>query len=243
MRSYIHGYLLSTARPVFYRGWLENELIKRSTAYRIITGKQYVADDQIFDDTSTEEGTTRRQIIPTKVGASREILDFYLAAERATLKLFPTANYILSTQPVVNQFTGDFADVYQFAYGSEERRAAIVKRERALDYYLRQHENESCGQKNAAPSFTYIYGNGAIQLERLAEKERALRRHVEYYNLGTLFPDSRQERMPYFIDPVHLSDKGMDAIGKFYAEKIIVGGVAGESSTADRTTFGSPHDN
>ena len=27
MRSYIDGYLMSTMHPVFYRGWLENELI------------------------------------------------------------------------------------------------------------------------------------------------------------------------------------------------------------------------
>jgi hypothetical protein len=27
--------------------------------------------------------------------------------------------------------------------------------------------------------------------------------------------------MPYFIDPPHLTDKGMDVIGKFYAEKIL----------------------
>ena len=40
--------------PVFYRGWLENELIKHSKAYRIITGKQYVPDDQIFDQSSSE---------------------------------------------------------------------------------------------------------------------------------------------------------------------------------------------
>ena len=57
MRSYIDGYLMSTLHPVFYRGWLENELIKHSKAYRIITGKQYVADDQIFDQSSSE---TRR---------------------------------------------------------------------------------------------------------------------------------------------------------------------------------------
>jgi len=103
MRSYINGYLLSTQRPVFYRGWLENELIKHSKAYRIITGRQYVPDDQIFDQTSSESNPTRRQIIPTKVGQSREVLKFYIEAERALLKLFPDAHYILSTQPVVNQ--------------------------------------------------------------------------------------------------------------------------------------------
>src|SRR5580704_5280019 len=108
MRSYIDGYLMSTLHPVFYRGWPENELIKHSKAYRIITGKQYVPDDQIFDQSSTESAPARRQITPTKVGESRQILAFYLAAERGMLRLFPQARYILSTQPVVNRFTGDY---------------------------------------------------------------------------------------------------------------------------------------
>ena len=221
MRSYIDGYLMSTLRPVFYRGWLENELILHSRAYRIITGKQYVPNDQIFDQSSTETSPIRRQIIPTKVGESRQMLAFYLAAERGMLNLFPRARYILSTQPVVNQFTGDFNDIYQYPVGSPERSAAIERRTVSLEGYLAQHENEMCGQRTAQSSFTYIFGNGAVQLERLADEEAARGRVVEYYNIGTLFPDPRPERMPYFIDPPHLSDKGMDVIGKFYAEKIL----------------------
>jgi hypothetical protein len=78
-----------------------------------------------------------------------------------------------------------------------------------------------CGQRTAQASFTYILGNGAVQLEQLADEATARGRLVEYYNIGTLFPDPRPERMPYFIDAPHLSDKGMDVIGKFYAEKIL----------------------
>jgi hypothetical protein len=221
MRSYIDGYLMSTLHPVFYRGWLENKLIEHSKAYRVITGKQYVPDDQIFDRSSSERTLFRRQIIPTKVGEARQMLAFYLAAERGMLNLFPQARYILSTQPVVNQFTGDFIDIYQYPVGSPERNAAIVGRTEALEGYLTQHENEMCGQGTAQPASTYIFGNGAVQLEQLADEEAASGRVVEYYNIGTLFPDPRPERTPYFIDPPHLTDKGMDVIGKFYAEKIL----------------------
>jgi hypothetical protein len=221
MRSYIDGYLMSTLHPVFYRGWFENELIKHSKAYRVITGKQYVADDQMFDQSSQEAMAVRRQIIPTKVGEARQMLAFYLASERGMLNLFPRASYILSSQPVVNQFTGDFNDIYQYPVGSPERNAAIEKRTADLEIYLTQHENEMCGQGTARPANTYILDNGALQLEQLADEEAARGRVVEYYNIGTLFPDPRPERMPYFIDAPHLSDKGMDVIGKFYAEKIL----------------------
>jgi len=36
------------------------------------------------------------------------------------------------------------------------------------------------------------------------------------------FPDARPERMPYFIDGVHISDKGNDVLGRFYAERILL---------------------
>jgi hypothetical protein len=222
MRSYIDGYLMTTHHPVFYRGWLENELIKHSKAYRIITGKQYVADDQIFDQSSPEASPIRRQIIPTKVGEARQMLAFYLASERGMLNLFPRARYILSTQPVVNPLAGDFNDIYQHPIGSPERRAAIEKRTADLEAYLTQYENEKCSQGTAHPANTYILDNGALQLERLVDEEATRGRLVLYYNIGTLFPDdSRTVRMPYFIDAPHLTDKGMDVIGKFYAEKIL----------------------
>ena len=80
------------------------------------------------------------------------MLAFYLAAERGMLNLFPQARYILSTQPVVNQFTGDFNDIYQYPVGSPQRKAAIEKRTVSLEGYLTQHENEMCGQATAQPS-------------------------------------------------------------------------------------------
>src|SRR5580704_3989988 len=221
MRSYNDGYLMSTLHPVFYRGWFENKLIQHSKAYRIITGKQYVPEDQIFDQSSTEHELVRRQIIPTKVGEARQMLAFYLAAERGMLNLFPRAGYILSSQPVVNPIAGDFNDIYEHPVGSPERKAAIEKRTADLETYLTQYENEMCGQGTAHPANTYILDNGALQLEQLVDQEAARGRVVEYYNIGTLFPVSRPDRMPYFIDAPHLTDKGMDVIGKFYAEKIL----------------------
>jgi hypothetical protein len=221
MRSYIDGYLMATHRPAFYRGWFENELIRHSKAYRIITGKQYVPNDQLFDQSSPETELARRQVIPTKVGEARQMLAFYLASERGMLNLFPAARYILSTQPVVNPIAGDFNDIYDHPVGSPERKAAIEKRTADLETYLTQYENKMCGQGTSHPAITYIFDNGALQLEQLADEEAARGRVVEYYNIGTLFSGTRPDHMPYFIDPPHLSDKGMDVIGKFYAEKIL----------------------
>jgi hypothetical protein len=220
VKGYVDGYLFSKAKPVFFRGRLENELIRFSLAYRILSGKEYIEEPRLFDETSTEE-SYRRQITPTKVGESRAMLAFYLNTQKAMLNLFPRASYILSTQPTVNDFSGDFLQIYKSPSDSMEHRQAMVKREDELEQYLRVYENEACRDKTHQPSRTYIFVNGALRLERLADEEREAGRQVEYHNTGTLFPNDRADRVPYFIDPAHLSDKGADVLGQFYAERIL----------------------
>jgi lysophospholipase L1-like esterase len=226
IKSYVDAYLFSTAHPVFYRGWLENQLIRRSAAYRGLTGKEYVRNTQIFDQTSGEDFEARRQIIPTRLGAARDMLAFYLKAHNSMLKLYPDAQYILSTQPMLNEFTGDFVDVYRDPAGSEGHRQAAARREAVLEAYLTQHQDDWCSMKTAQPSFTYVYVNGAIQLERLVESAQSRGRKVEYHNMGTVLPNRREDRLPYFIDGAHLSDKGADVLGRFYADRILASGPA-----------------
>jgi hypothetical protein len=220
-QAYITSYLFSSPNPSFYRGWLENKLIQHSVAYRTLTGKQYVPETLMFDTSSKEQMAARRATIPTKTGQARDMLRFYLKAEKAMLDLFPKARYILSTQPNVNQFTGDFVNTYESPSDSAAHREAMVVRDAALEAYLTYHENEACSAANMQPSSTYIYVKGAIELERLVDKARQAGRDVSYYNIGTLMPDARADRMPYFIDSAHLTDQGADIIGRFYAEKIL----------------------
>ena len=220
-QAYISSYLFNTPKPVFYRGWFENELIKHSAAYRVLTGKAYVPESLTFDDSSNEDNTSRRAIVPTKLGQSRDILAFYLKAEKSILDLFPKAHYILSTQPTVNQFSGDFVDIYQAPAGSAAHAEAMAKRQAALETYLTYYQDKACTAATSVPSYTYILVDGAIELERMVDQARQGGRDVAYYNIGTLFPDGRPERIPNFIDPAHLSDQGDDTIGHFYAEKIL----------------------
>jgi hypothetical protein len=223
MKAYVDGYLGNQqTRPVFYRGWLENEIIKYSAAYRALTGKDYIPNALTFDKTNNDmtRGEVRKIIVPTKLGEAREMLAFYIKAEEAMLRLFPQARYILSTQPMVNQFDGDFTNVY----ASEDpavHRAALEQRMREVDAHLAAHADETCTTESYQPSFVYIYVNGALALELLAEKMRKQGRAVDYFNTGRLFPNTREERTPYFIDPAHLSDKGADVIGRYYAGWIL----------------------
>ena len=221
IKSYVEAYLMTTMRPVFYRGWLENELIRLSAAYRHITGKEYVPYLLQTDEASHEGAMIKKAILPTKIGEARDMLDFYLKAQVAMLKLFPEARYILSTQPIANQISADFTDIYDHPPGSDAARAATAKRAGELEDYLTQFEQQPCNQANYHPAYAYILVNGAIRLTRLVEEERERGRAVEYANIGLLFPKERNDRIPYFIDSVHLTDGGADLIGRFYAERIL----------------------
>jgi hypothetical protein len=221
-QAYIRAYLAATQHPSFYRGWLENQIIKHSAAYRALTGKDYVPYTLTLDRSSNEGIPVRRAIIPTEAGASRGMLAFYLKGERAMLGLFPQAQYILSTAPSVNDFRGDFADVYDTPVGSDTYRKAAASIQATLDKYLNQYEHQPCGQARIQVSHTFIFVNGAIELERLVDDERKLGRRAQYFNIGTLLPNDCTARMPFFIDSAHLSDNGMDVIGRFYADKILV---------------------
>jgi hypothetical protein len=222
IKGYIDAYLgAGVTRPVFFRGSWENELIRLSAAYRAITGESYIKDPLEYDSANKDNNDNlRKVIIPTKMGASRDMLRFYIKATEASLSLFPQAKYILSTQPMVNTFTGDFVDTYKNS-PSEGGGAEVEKRDRDLEVYLSAHENELCSTGNYAPSFAYVFGKGAYALEKMAAEKRAEGRFVQYYNIGRIFPIERADRIKYFLDPPHLNDAGANVVGKFYASRIL----------------------
>lgn len=209
------------ARPVYLRSWIENELIYYSAAYRALTGKKYIPASEI--DTTSHDGArsvAAKVVVPTKLGAARDMLQFYIKATKASLSLFPRAKYILSTQPLVNEFTGEFVDVYKRSQ-LEADAIAMARREEALEIYLKANEEKICNTETYQPSFTYVFVKGAFELEKLAAQERAAGRFVEYHNIGRIFPNARADRLKYFIDAPHISDRGAREIGKFYATRIL----------------------
>ena len=222
MKSLVDAYSATgLTRPVYLRSWFENELINYSAAYRALTGKKYIPSPAI-DETNQDStrGASSTIIMPTKLGAARDMLRFYLKATEASISVFPRAKYILSTQPMVNEFTGDFVDVYRPSQVAADP-AAMAIREQKLDVYLKANEDKTCNTETYSPSFTYVYVKGAFALEKLAAAKQAEGRFVEYDNIGRIFPNERTKRLKYFIDAVHISDEGASAIGKFYASRIL----------------------
>ncbi len=222
MKNLVDAYSATgLARPVYLRSWIENELIYYSTAYRALTGKKYIPASNV-DATSHDaaRNTAAKVVVPTKIGAARDMLQFYIKATKASLSLFPRAKYILSTQPLANEFTGDFVDVYKSSQ-LEADATAMAKREETLEIYLKANEEKICNTETYIPSFTYVFVKGAFELEKLAARARTTGRFVEYHNIGRIFPNARADRLKYFIDTVHISDRGAQEIGKFYANRVL----------------------
>ena len=51
-------------------------------------------------------------------------------------------------------------------------------------------------------------------------------RPVIYENMGRFFEDDFESRKQYFVDPVHMSEKGMDVLGQKYAQIILSSDLA-----------------
>jgi hypothetical protein len=223
IKAFVDAYLGPTnGRPEFFRGSWENELIRVSAAYRAITGKSYIKNPIEYDSTNKDDSRDefRKIIVPTKLGAARDMLKFYMKATEAELSLFPKAKYIISTQPMVNIFTGDFVDVYKPSQEAADPEA-LAKRDSDLEAYLNATQDRVCNTETYIPSFTYVYVKSAFELEKMAAEKRAEGRFVEYHNIGRIFPNERNDRVKYFIDPAHLSDEGATAVGKFFAGRVL----------------------
>ena len=220
MKLYLDGYLMSTHQPVLFRGELENTLLKHSAAARTLTRHRYIALEPVTDPDG--ESSVRQVIRKTRIAEARDHRAFYLRSQELTFRLFPRAKFLFSTQPVVNDFRADFLHAYDFPDGSPERTKAMAERSASLEGYLEAHKDLFCGVKTYQPAYTYSLVTGAFELEKLAKRLREdSGRFVGYVNTGSLLPNDREKRMPYFIDSAHLTDEGMDLLGKYYAERIL----------------------
>jgi hypothetical protein len=96
IESYIKGYLQYGMNSSFYRGELENWIIQKSNLYKMLTGKHYIPKSQ---NTFTKYGK-----IYTGQSTSWQNLDeiilLYLKNIEILERLFPTAKFIFSLQPL-----------------------------------------------------------------------------------------------------------------------------------------------
>lgn len=202
MRSYIDGYLAGQVNPPFYRGWLENQIIKYSFAYRSITKKQYVPRNQYV---TYAEGWPRVGTNAKWEDVERQII-FYLHAQELILGLSTRAKYILSLQPV----TLSFSDIFSERNGE-------------LDAIARANKGKSAGgpQRFYEICLSYFMRRAEEGLKQLVQKY-SKELDVQYINMGSYLPEDFVDRKNYLIDNMHVNDLGHELIGTAFAYHILM---------------------
>jgi hypothetical protein len=218
MEAYMKAYAFGQVHPVFYRSWIENQLVKHSVAYRRLTGQTPVDFDVLLD--SADPGVGRSVIRPTTWADVERQLELYIQTEGEMVDMFPGAKVILSTQPLPFSFETMFGRVYRNR-GTTEEAAADADLRSQLDQIRTESKDQKCGLSLWENARNWFMPASALRLEALANEDRKAGREVHYANAGAVFPDLMVDRNPFFIDPVHLNDAGMDVVAHLYSEIIL----------------------
>jgi hypothetical protein len=218
MEVYMKGYVFGQLHPVLYRGWLENELIKHSVAYRKLTGQTPVNLDVHLD--TRDPGTGRSVIRPTPWSDLERQLELYLQTESQMVDLFPRAKAILSTQPLPFNFESVYGRVYQDR-GTPAEATATADLKKQLDGIRETSKGRECGLDMWNNARDWFMPTSALRLEAVANQYAGAGREVHYVNTGALFPNHTNARNNFFIDPAHLNDAGADVVARLYAETIL----------------------
>ncbi len=225
MEAYMKAYVFGQLHPDLYRGWLENLLVSHSSAYRRLTGKVPVDFDLLLDTRDTDVG--RSVIRPTTWDDVERQLELYVQTEAEMVDLIPGAKVILSTQPLPFNFENMFGPV-QDTQNAAERQGAAAELEARLGSKRAESAGKACGLDLWEDARDWFMPASALRLDALAKRFRSGGRDVQYVNAGILFPKLMIDRNPYFIDPVHLNDLGMDIVARHYSRMILASDLPGQ---------------
>jgi hypothetical protein len=221
----VTGYLSKPPKVDFYRGYLENQLIKYSTVYRLLTDKVFIEPPQHLDRTFND--ALLQVTAPTRLVEVHDQLAFYLLTEKSILERFENAKFLLTTQPTAQDFAFELGDFYRDGDSYTADKAARDAFAADLEPWLdtAKPSEQFCGGNPTAVGYAvrYVFAMSAIRMAEMVEEYRAThRRDVEYFNTGLLYPRDPAARENYFIDTYHLNDLGQEALAKYYAYRILL---------------------
>jgi hypothetical protein len=223
INSLVTEYLSKPPKVDFYRGYWENQLIKYSTTYRLLTGKTFIEPLQHLDRTFND--AMLQVTAPTRLVEVHDQLEFYLLTEKSILERFENAKFLLTTQPTDQDFAFELGDFYRDGDSYTVDKAARDAFGAGLEPWLdtAKPNEQLCGGKVVGYAVRYIFAMSAIRMAEMVEEYQAAhRRDVEYFNAGLLYPRDTAERDNYFIDTYHLNDLGQEVVAKFYAYRILL---------------------
>jgi len=155
--------------------------------------------------------------------AQDQQLAFYLQSERDVLALFSKANVVMSTQPVM--YDNALGLAYRKAFAPGATKKDLAELEHDDDDYMGKHRQDKCGSQLSSPLLGYFLGKSADRLKDLMEQGQAAdhSRKLLYYNTEWSMPPEVDLRRPFFIDNAHMSDRGQDRVGEFFADIVLSG--------------------
>jgi hypothetical protein len=225
MDAFVSGYTFLHLEPVFYRGKIENWLTEHSAIYRGITGKKPVKIDLILEDGN--KNPIRRVIRDTDWSDVEQALAFYIRTEQLMVELFPDAKILLSTQPLPFDFNTMFGGIYKADLEGRRTDAEKALLER-LEGIANANHGKKCGLARWNSARDYFMPLAAMKVERLTSSFRGRPKPVYYTNAGHIMPTSFEARKPFFIDPVHLNDSGMEKVAQLYSQIILASDIGSE---------------
>ena len=200
MKRYIDNFLSKQSNPPYYRGFLENELIKHSFAYRMLTGKEYLTDDAYF----VTEGRFQREGEKASWDDVTKAIKFYLNASNSIMKLSNHAKYIFSLTPVIYVDTSNYS-----------------RTDAQLDHISAEMSEKGCNAAEFSDAdLPYFMSKTHNGLQNLVASYKADKESY-FLNISNYLPETMDERKSYFIDAIHFTDKGHDAIGRIFAYTIL----------------------
>jgi hypothetical protein len=222
-------YLLGGGRGLAGASPVMQWLLRHSAAARVLTGQhpeqQSSESDRLYFD--PQEGDRRFDIKLRGVTFSeldRQVA-FYRQAESGVKDLFSRANILFATQPLL--YRNPVSPWYRRAFrlsaaaqdGADDRRRLSAD----LDAYMAEVATSACGSAGDIHPLGYFMPRSALALERkVAEWSAAsAERRMLYANVEMLFPDSYANPLPFFVDNVHLNDRGQRRTAEYFAGYIL----------------------
>ena len=202
---------------------LVDSVLRHSVVVRIATGQKPAPPlprEIVFDEKETDTRFDVKVANLTMAEQDRQV-EFYLQSQRNVLDLFHRANVLFSTQPMLyeNAITGSYREA--FRPGATE--AAHTRLKDELDQFMTRSNGLPCNSTITSQAGSYFMARSSLRLMDLVEHERAANpsRIVLYYNAEPALPLEMKKRDPYFLDAAHMSDRGQDRVGAFYADAIL----------------------
>jgi hypothetical protein len=216
MEAFFKAYCFSQLKPVFFRGKIENEILKYSYFARWITGNTPISFSvtRDFSDPQIERSIIRE----ANAGDAELQLQIYEQMLENISLLFPDSKIIFALQPV----PFDFKETFHRLPNEPLTPKVIFAKQSRLNETLKNLKNQKAGLSAWPEARQWFLESAEIRISNLCEKINKKRKIKQTYfiNLNKTFPQKFEERKQYFIDPVHCNNDGYQIIGQALFEII-----------------------